>query len=90
MGTQDTTSPFNDDNTKPVPDAPGLWFYHATGYPVIVIEKEDGLYFQAKLGKEEMKLEDFAKLKAAHPQLSKFSFTKLSPKMDVKTISTKN
>lgn len=79
MDTQDSTTPFNLENTLPVPDAPGIWFYHATRLPTEVIRKEDGeLYFKGS-GEtpEEMKVSDFAKIKAANPQLASFSFTKL-------------
>lgn len=75
---QDTTTPFNEENTKLVPDTPGIWFYHATHLPVTVVRKEDGeLYFQGGMkGEEEMKVTDFAKMKAKNPQMSKYFFTK--------------
>lgn len=79
MDVQDSTSPFNDQNTKPVPDVPGIWFYHATGLPVTVIRKEDGeLYFQGgKNFAEEMKVSAFAVLKAHNEHLAKYKFSKL-------------
>lgn len=76
---QDTTSPFNDENTKPVPDKPGVWFYHATRLPVHVTRKEDGeLYFKGgSEGEEEMKVADFARLKEQDEELCKMGFTQL-------------
>lgn len=80
---QDATTPFNEGNTKPVPDAPGLWYYHATGLPAIVIEKEGELYFTgADNTDEEMEVSEFARIKASHPHLSKYSFTKISNQLE--------
>lgn len=80
----DTTIPFNDENTKPTPDKPGVWFYHATRLPVVVTRKDDGkLYFKGGAeGDEEMLVEEFARIKANHPHLAQYQFTKLEMILD--------
>lgn len=84
MSHQDSTTPFNEENTLPIPDKPGVWFYQATQMPVTVIRKDDGeLYFQGgREGEEEMGVEAFGKLKAANAGLCKFGFVKLHPIID--------
>jgi hypothetical protein len=76
---QDGTTPFNDENSKPVPDSVGVWFYHATRLPVHVIRGQDGqLYFQGGTeGEEQMLVSEFARIKERDEQISKFNFTKL-------------
>lgn len=78
----DTTSPFDEDNTKSVPDSPGMWFYHATGMPNTVIRKDDGeLYFQDKDGNT-MAVSEFARIKENNEDFRKFKFTKLTVVLD--------
>lgn len=75
---QDSATPFNDENTKHVPDKPGVWFNHITRLPVHVIRKDDGeLYFQGGTeGEEEMKVSEYARLKA-DSAFAEYGFTKL-------------
>lgn len=83
MSRPDSSTPHKGDVLS-LPDSPGLWFYQATRMPTIVIRKEDGeLYFQGgSEGQEEMKVEDFGRMKDQNPAFDNYGFVKLQPVID--------